>query len=128
MRTWGGMSAEEDHPSDDPATRTEGRPGPTDGAGPEVDLDQTVVRTEDQMSADLGDENVVLDLDAGVYYGMRGVGVRIWSLLEEPRPGTEILDRLLDEYDVAPDQCEADLRAFLANLRDEGLIEVVGSD
>lgn len=90
----------------------------------DVDLARTFRRTQEEMSADLGEEAVVLHLDSGVYYGMEGVGPRIWQLLEEPRTGREIRDVLLEEFEVGKDRLEADLRSFLGELRDEGLIEV----
>lgn len=91
----------------------------------DLDLTETFRRTKKEMSADLGEENVVLDLDSGVYYGMDGTGPRIWELLEQPRTGEEMMETLLDEYDVEEDRCQEDLVAFLAELMGEGLVEVV---
>jgi hypothetical protein len=83
-----------------------------------------VVAAEDQVSSDLGGEVAILDLKAGVYYGLDEVGARIWSLIEKPRRVGEIRDVLVDEYDVAPDRCERDLLALLQKLADAELIEV----
>jgi hypothetical protein len=44
-----------------------------------------VVATKDQVSSDLGGEVAILDLKAGVYYGLDTVGARIWNLIQEPR-------------------------------------------
>lgn len=79
---------------------------------------------KDQVSSDLGGEVAILDLKAGVYYGLDAVGARIWSLIEEPRTVNEIRDILLEEYDVEPERCERDLLALLRRLADEGLVEV----
>jgi hypothetical protein len=84
----------------------------------------TVVAAKDQVSSDLGGEVAILDLKAGVYYGLDAVGARIWSLIEEPRTVNEIRDILLEEYDVEPERCERDLLALLRRLADEGLVEV----
>ena len=84
----------------------------------------TVVAPKDQVSSDLGGEVAILDLKAGVYYGLDAVGARIWSLIEEPRTVNEIRDILLEEYDVEPERCERDLLALLRRLADEGLVEV----
>jgi hypothetical protein len=84
----------------------------------------TVVAAKDQVSSDLRGEVAILDLKAGVYYGLDAVGARIWSLIEEPRTVNEIRDILLEEYDVEPERCERDLLALLRRLADEGLVEV----
>ena len=84
----------------------------------------TVVASKDQVSSDLGGEVAILDLKAGVYYGLDAVGARIWSLIQEPRAVNEIRDILLEEYDVDPERCERDLLALLQRLAEEGLIEV----
>jgi hypothetical protein len=72
----------------------------------------------------LGEEAAILGLKAGMYYGLNAPGARIWSLVQEPRPVSEIRDVLLSEYDVEPDRCERDLLTLLQRLADEGLIEV----
>lgn len=66
----------------------------------------------------------ILDLKAGVYYGLDEVGARIWNLLQEPKIVSEIRHTLLEEYDVEPERCERDLLALLQRLADEGLVEV----
>jgi hypothetical protein len=83
-----------------------------------------VVAAPDQVSSDLGGEVAILDLKAGVYYGLDTVGGRIWNLVQEPRAVNEIRDTLLEEYDVEFDRCERDLLALLRRLAAEGLIEV----
>lgn len=84
----------------------------------------TVVAAKDQVSSDLGGEVAILDLKAGVYYGLDAVGARIWSFIQEPRTVNEIRDILLEEYDVEPERCERDLLVLLRRLADEGLVEV----
>ena len=84
----------------------------------------TVVATRDQVSSDLEGEVAILDLKAGVYYGLDGVGARIWTLLQEPTTVSEIRDVLLQEYDVEANRCKRDLLALLQKLVNEGLVEV----
>ena len=83
-----------------------------------------VVAAKDQVSADLSDEVVMLDLESGVYYGLDAVGARIWSLIQEPRAVGDIRDTLLEEYQVEPNRCERELLALLRELAAKGLIEV----
>ena len=89
-----------------------------------VSKHSTVVAAKDQVSSDLGGEVAILDLKAGVYYGLEAVGLRIWDLLQEPRAVSEIRDTILKEYDVEPERCERDLLVLLQSLAAEELIEV----
>lgn len=84
----------------------------------------TVAVVKDQISADLADEAVILHLESGVYYGLDGVGARIWALIQEPKVVNDVRDTLLDEYDVDPERCESELLAFLEELAAQALIEV----
>jgi hypothetical protein len=89
-----------------------------------VSLDSVVAASKDQVSSDLGGEAAILDLEAGVYYGLDEVGARIWELIQEPRSAREVRDALLAEYDVEPERCERDVLALLQELADAGLVEV----
>ncbi len=91
----------------------------------EVSVDSVVVASKRQVSSDLGGEAAILDLEGGVYYGLDEVGARIWEMIQEPRPASEVRDALIEEYDVEPDRCERDLLALLERLAEERLIEVV---
>ena len=83
-----------------------------------------VVVSQDQVSCELGGEAALLNLKAGVYYGLNEVGASIWKLIQEPKRVGEIRDAILEEYEVEPDNCEADIMALLQDLLDNGLIEV----
>ena len=83
----------------------------------------TVVVSQDQVSCDLSGESAILNLKAGVYYGLNEVGTTIWKLIQEPRRVGDLRDALLEEYEIEPDRCEADLMILLQDLLDNGLIE-----
>jgi hypothetical protein len=91
-----------------------------------ISITSTVVATQNQISTDMSNETVILDLDSGVYYGLDPVGSFIWKHLQEPRAVTAIRDAVLDKYDVDQARCETDLLALLQKLQAQGLIEVKG--
>ncbi|GAC1622878.1 MAG: hypothetical protein PVS2B2_02460 [Candidatus Acidiferrum sp.] len=93
-----------------------------------LSLHSVVVATSEQVSCSLNEESCILNLKNSVYYGLDPVGARVWDLLREPRPIREVLDTLLQEYDVAAQVCEQNLLDLLENLRAEGLIEVRGAN
>jgi hypothetical protein len=83
-----------------------------------------IVRASDQVSCDLGGESAILDVKAGIYYGLNAVGTRIWNLIQEPKRLKEVRDTLLEEYEVEPDRCERELSELLQELLAKGLIEI----
>lgn len=85
--------------------------------------DTTVVAVPDQVSTNLEDEAVILHLKDGVYYGLNPVGARIWQLIQEPRTIKEIIETILEEYEVDPRRCEQDLLNLLRELAARQLIE-----
>jgi|SRR5215212_4210459 len=91
---------------------------------PVVSERSTVVVAKDQVSSDLGGEVAILDLQAGMYYGLDEVGARIWQLLREPNVVGEIQATIAREYDVDPARAKRDVLAFLQRLAEEGLLEV----
>lgn len=77
-----------------------------------------------QLSTNLAGEVVILDIERGIYFGLERVGTLIWELLQAPRPVSEIIERVVAEYDVERIAAEADVQALLADLARHGLIEI----
>ncbi len=90
--------------------------------------DDILVASKEQVSADLGSETsnsvVILGLRQGVYYELKDVGARFWSLIQEPRSLDDILRTIQSEYDVDAERCERDLMALVADLIRYGLVSL----
>jgi hypothetical protein len=89
-----------------------------------ITRDTLIAQAKEQVSSDLQGEVAILNLKNSVYYGVDAVGPRIWELLREPKTVSEVLDTLLQEYEVERERCEEDLLVFLEKLSKEGLIEI----
>ena len=90
----------------------------------ELSLNSTVSIAKDVVSCDLVDEAAILNMKDGVYYGLNPVGAWIWNLIQKPMKVNEILDRLLEEYDVEKDVALKDMMELLEQLLENELIEV----
>ena len=92
---------------------------------PPITRDTTVVAApQRQLSTTLAGEVVILDVEKGEYFGLANVGTLIWTMLQAPHRVSEIVDRIVSEYDVRRDTAEEDLQALLADLAARGLIDV----
>jgi hypothetical protein len=89
-----------------------------------ISLNTVIKSNNQQMTADLGGELAILDLQSGVYYGLDEVGARIWNLLASPRTLLELRDAILAEYNVEPERCEQDLVKLISDLSRHKLVEL----
>jgi hypothetical protein len=94
---------------------------------PLVTLDDRVEFPEDVIAQQVGEEMVLLDLEAGVYYGLDPVGRRIWELLTEHRRLRVVFETMVEEYDVTPEALQQDLLQLVQELQARGLTQVVGT-
>lgn len=91
---------------------------------PDLSESHRVVVSRDQMSTTVSGEVVILGTRDAAYYGLDGVGARIWELLQEPRRIGEIADTLCAEYEVTRPTALNDTVALVASLVEHGLVVV----
>lgn len=70
----------------------------------------------------LSDQVLVLDMWRSRYLRLNHSGSLLWHLLAEPRQPCELVEVLLDTYDVSREEAADDVAAFLAELRGRGLL------
>jgi hypothetical protein len=96
------------------------------GAPVVLSLDSRVVAARDQISCNLSGEIVILSVESGLYFGLDQVGARVWELIQQPRSVSEIVDLLIQEYDVDEQRCGHDVLELLDEMQRRQLIEVAG--
>lgn len=90
----------------------------------EIVDDTIVVRAPGLVAAEMDGETVMLNIENGSYYGLDGIGSRIWCLLEKPCASRLVVTALLEEYDVEETTCRTDVLAFLNHLFSQGLVQI----
>ena len=70
----------------------------------------------------VGDETVLLDLASGVYFGLDGVGKRIWETIEEGHSLSQTAVVITSEFDVDESRAQTDVIEFTSDLLDRGLL------
>lgn len=89
-----------------------------------ISLGLVAVASRELVSANLGDEVVILGFKSGSYYSLDQVGDFVWDLLQQPQKVSDIRDAIFEEYDVELAQCENDLIVLLDDLADKELIDI----
>ena len=81
-----------------------------------IEPSSRVVRGEAIDFAEVGDTLVMMDLDEGRYYELNPMGARVWALIESGPRVAELCEALIAEYEIAPETCRRETRAFLEEL------------
>jgi hypothetical protein len=87
-----------------------------------LSLQQSVRVSDDTVFRELDGEMVLLQLDAGRYYGLDDVGTRLWQLMIELRRLEAVVEAALDEFDVTRDQLQRDVLRLAGELVERDLL------
>ena len=71
-------------------------------------------------------EAVILSMETKVLRGLNPVGSRVWELIDGGRSMEEIVGVIVKEFEVEPPQAAEDVRSFVQELLDKGLVTSVG--
>ena len=85
-------------------------------------MTETFCRVPDVFDAPLDDSVLIMNVSTGRYHGLNPVAGRIWEMLATPVSATELVARLVEEYEVSPEECETSVQAFLDHLRARELV------
>lgn len=78
--------------------------------------------SDDAVANQVGDETVILHMGNGTYYGLDTIGTFLWEGLKSGKSPSDITKQITAEYDVDSPTVEADLRRFLGELEEQGLV------
>ena len=90
-----------------------------------ITLDTYIKRNNEVFASQIDDEVVMMNIQSGKYYGMDTIGSRIWELINEKIQVQQVIDQLIEEYDVSAEQCQNDVLEFLDELNQNKLVEVL---
>ena len=89
-----------------------------------IGLDNNIKQVAGLVSADMDGEKVMMNIEKGKYYGLDGIGSRIWELIESPHTVRDVVGVLLKEYNVEEKNCQQDVLAFINKLYVQGLVDI----
>lgn len=93
-------------------------------SSPEITIDTLIVRADTTLSAEVGNEVVMLVPDRNSYYDTNAQGAAVWNALNQPTTVRAICARLIERFDVAEPDCQRDVLAFVREGVTEGLIRL----
>ena len=86
-------------------------------------------RSGDYVTRRIAGETLVVPIRAEAaeldsVYLFNDVGARIWELLESGQDEAAVVQKIVEEFDVATEQALADVQSFVAVLSEAGLVEL----
>ncbi len=86
-------------------------------------LNTCLTRDPDLVCAEMDGDLVMMSIENGEYYGIGGVGTRIWELLDQPTTIQQLVETIKTEFDIEEDRCRDDVLSFSEKLFELGLIK-----
>ena len=76
------------------------------------------------LASALGEEIVMMNTDNGDYIGVNNVGSDIWNMLTEPMLVEQLIEKVLDEYEVSPEEAKTEIDTFVQRMLKQEMITV----
>lgn len=74
------------------------------------------------MEAELGAETLMMRVETGCYFSVQGSAQFIWAAIDGKRSVGDIVDLLMERYEVDRAACEAQTIDFLKQLAAQDLV------
>ncbi len=88
-----------------------------------LSLDTLVAKNSDQIIDRVVDsEALLIHLSSGDYFSLDSVGTCIWESIDGSKTIQDLVDLVLEEYNVDSEQAGADVLRLVKKLADEGLV------
>lgn len=94
--------------------------------------DEKFIRSQSVVARVVGGETLIVPIrgkvgDLSSIYSFNGTGTLIWKLLDSPRTIAQLVDGVVQEYEVEAAQAERDVANFVSEMKAVGLVEVPAS-
>ncbi len=79
--------------------------------------------SKEVLSSRIDEEVVLMSMEADSYFGLDPIGSQVWELLsEKPATLTELVQTLMEEYEIDEESCKRDVGNFLKEMSERKLI------
>lgn len=85
--------------------------------------EQLRLRADGIAWRDVDGDVIALGLDSSTYFGTNASGSVLWKRLAEGATRSELVSDLMEAFNLEHDRAQADVDAFVDDLRSRGLLE-----
>ena len=90
-----------------------------------ISADVRICRNPKQVFNEIDGQVVMLDVSNETYYSLDDVGSSIWRELESTCNIGQLIDKLVNTYEVTDSQCKNDIEPFIEELVFAGVIKII---
>lgn len=91
-----------------------------------ITLESTIERNSaNLLTSEIGDEMVMMDMEAGNYISLNKIGRVIWEYIEKPIKVSDLINKLTTRFNVDQDQCTTDTQEYLHSMLLQKAINIV---
>ena len=76
----------------------------------------------DVVACNLESGNALLDLTSSNYYTLNGSAAMIWEWIGSGATVADLIDRMLETFDVDRETCAEDVKSVVASFEEAGLV------
>lgn len=76
------------------------------------------------IHSNLGDEAVMMNLENGNYIGLNSVGNKIWESINHPTSIDELVQLLIDIYEVDESICRKDVKEYIQLMIEKDILTI----
>ena len=87
-----------------------------------ISIHSVIHRDPDQEFSKIDEEIIMLNVNKGEYYALNDVASRIWEMIDAPVQVNELLNKLIQEFEVDTETCKKDTLKCLEDFRSKSII------
>jgi hypothetical protein len=88
-------------------------------------MSETIWQRDDNwVGAENEDSFVMVSIDTGSYVALNRTAYAIWQALETPATVSEIASKLIERFEVSPEECKAAILRLSQKMQDLKLVVV----
>lgn len=88
-----------------------------------LNLDTKIKVASNIVSRKVQDEEVILQLDSGVYYGLNEVGTEIWHMMKSGKSLRQIITQVSRDYEIPSKRITDDLFTLVKDLKKRKIVQ-----
>ena len=86
-------------------------------------MSETIWRRDDNwVGSENEDSFVMVNIDTGSYVALNRTAYAVWRALEAPATVSEIASKLIERFEVSPEECEAAVLRLSQKMQDLKLV------
>lgn len=89
-----------------------------------ININSYVCQCNGIDAADIDGEKVMMNIEKGKYLALNSVGSRIWDIINEKISVNDIVNILINEYEIDEETCKKNVLDYLMVLYDAELIKI----